>query len=81
MIIQQTKKRVIFDELIEEINKLENKNSKEGTMRFFELLFDKKGSNILLLHALKKASKESVEIMENEQLKLLFEKNIINLKS
>ena len=69
------KNGVTFDELIEAINnKLGNKNSKEGARRIFELFVDKKGSNTITLHALKKAATEFRQRMTNEQLKELFEK-------
>ena len=69
------KNGVTFDELIEAINnKLGNKNSKEGARRIFELFVDKKGSNTITLHALKKAANEFGQRMTNEQLKELFEK-------
>ena len=73
------KNGVTFDELIEAINnKLGNKNSKEGARRIFELFVDKKGSNTITLHALKKAANELGQRMTNEQLKELFEKSSRN---
>ena len=69
------KNGVTFDELIKAINdKLGDKNSREGARRIFELFVDKKGSNTLTLHALKKAANQFGQRMTNEQLKELFEK-------
>ena len=90
------KNGVTFEQLIEAIsNKLGNKNSREGTKKIFDLFVDKKGSNTITLHALKKAANEFGQKMTNEQLKELFEKaskngneltfdefyNVINKKS
>ena len=66
---------VTFEQLIEAINrKLGNKNTKEGARKIFELFVDKKDSQTLTLHALKKAANEFGQKMTNEQLKELFEK-------
>ena len=69
------KKGVTFDELIQAINnKLGNKNSKEGARKIFDLFVDKKRSENITLHALKKAANEFGQKMTNEQLKELLEK-------
>ena len=66
---------VTFEQLIEAINKkLGNKNTKEGAKKIFELFIDKKDSQTITLHALKKAANEFGQKMTNEQLKELFEK-------
>ena len=66
---------VTFEQLIEAINrKLGNKNTKEGARKIFELFVDKKDSQTITLHALKKAANEFGQKMTNEQLKELFEK-------
>ena len=66
---------VTFKQLIEAINKkLGNRNTKEGARKIFELFVDKKGSQTITLHALKKAANEFGQKMTNEQLKELFEK-------
>lgn len=66
---------VTFEQLIEAINKkLGNKNTKEGARKIFELFIDKKDSQTITLHALKKAANEFGQKMTNEQLKELFEK-------
>ena len=66
---------VTFEQLIETINKkLGNRNTKEGARKIFELFVDKKGSQTITLHALKKAANEFGQKMTNEQLKELFEK-------
>ena len=63
------KNGVTFDELIKAINdKLGDKNSREGARRIFELFVDKKGSNALTLHALKKAANQFGQRMTNEQI-------------
>ena len=66
---------VTFKQLIEAINKkLGNRNTKEGARKIFELFVDKKDSQTITLHALKKAANEFGQKMTNEQLKELFEK-------
>lgn len=66
---------VTFEQLIEAINKkLGNRNTKEGARKIFELFVDKKDSQTITLHALKKAANEFGQKMTNEQLKELFEK-------
>ena len=66
---------VTFEQLIEAINKkLGNRNTKEGARKIFELFVDKKDSQTITLHALKKAVNEFGQKMTNEQLKELFEK-------
>ena len=66
---------VTFEQLIEAINrKLGNKNTKEGARKIFELFVDKKDSQTITLHALKKAANEFGQKMTHEQLKELFEK-------
>ena len=66
---------VTFEQLIETINKkLGNRNTKEGARKIFELFVDKKDSQTITLHALKKAANEFGQKMTNEQLKELFEK-------
>ena len=66
---------VTFEQLIEAINRtLGNKNTKEGARKIFELFVDKKDSQTITLHALKKAANEFGQKMTNEQLKELFEK-------
>lgn len=72
---ESQKNGVTFDALIQAINnKLGNKNSREGARKIFDLFVDKKGSNTITLHALKKSANEFGQKMTNEQLKELFEK-------
>ena len=63
-------------------NKLDDKESKEGIRRIFDLFIGDPNSNTITLSSLKKKSKELGENMNDEELKIMLErasKNLVEL--
>ena len=63
-----------FDDFVDAINdKLEDKESKEGIKRIFDLFIDDPNADTITLRSLKKISKELGENMSDEELKDMLE--------
>ena len=64
-----------FDDFVDAINdKLEDKESKEGIKRIFDLFIDDPNADTITLSSLKKISKELGENMSDEELKDMLER-------
>ena len=64
-----------FDDFVDAINdKLEDKESKEGIKRIFDLFIDDPNADTITLRSLKKISKELGENMSDEELKDMLER-------
>ena len=64
-----------FDDFVDAINdKLEDKESKEGIKRIFDLFIDDPNADTITLRALKKISKELGENMNDKELKDMLER-------
>ena len=64
-----------FDDFVDAINdKLEDKESKEGIRRIFDLFIDDPNTDTITLSSLKKISKELGENMSDEELKDMLER-------
>ena len=64
-----------FDDFVDAINdKLEDKESKEGIKRIFDLFIDDPNADTITLISLKKISKELGENMSDEELKDMLER-------
>ena len=55
-------------------NKLDDKESKEGIRRIFDLFIDDPNADTITLSSLKKISKELGENMSDEELKIMLER-------
>ena len=64
-----------FDDFVDAINdKLEDKESKEGIKRIFDLFIDDPNADTITLSSLKKISKELGENMSDKELKDMLER-------
>ena len=64
-----------FDDFVDAINdKLEDKESKEGIKRIFDLFIDDPNTDTITLSSLKKISKELGENMSDKELKDMLER-------
>ena len=64
-----------FDDFVDAINdKLEDKESKEGIKRIFDLFIDDPNADTITLRSLKKISKELGENMSDKELKDMLER-------
>ena len=64
-----------FDDFVDAINdKLEDKESKEGIKRIFDLFIDDPNADTITLRSLKKISKELGENMNDKELKDMLER-------
>ena len=64
-----------FDDFVDAINdKLEDKESKEGIRRIFDLFIDDPNADTITLRSLKKISKELGENMSDKELKDMLER-------
>ena len=66
---------ICFDVFLDAINnKLDDKESKEGIRRIFDLFIDDPNADTITLSSLKKISKELGENMSDEELKIMLER-------
>ena len=64
-----------FDDFVDAINdKLEDKESKEGIKRIFDLFIDDPNADTITLRSIKKISKELGENMSDKELKDMLER-------
>ena len=66
---------ISFDDFLDAINnKLDDKESKEGIRKIFDLFIGDPNSDTITLSSLKKKSKELGENMNDEELKIMLER-------
>ena len=66
---------ISFDVFLDAINnKLDDKESKEGIRRIFDLFIGEPNADTITLNSLKKISKELGENMSDEELKIMLER-------
>ena len=74
-LIQMENGGINFDDFVDAINdKLEDKESKEGIKRIFDLFIDDPNADTITLRSLKKISKELGENMSDKELKDMLER-------
>ena len=67
--------RISFDVFFDAINnKLDDKESKEGIRRIFDLFIGDPNADTITLNSLKKISKELGENISDEELKIMLER-------